>query len=78
MAACFVHAILAARGSGPMLGCSSMPPLVVAVDPQNRSHLLAGTDLGLLGSRNGGLTWTPEAPDLIFGAVFAVTFSRRR
>jgi photosystem II stability/assembly factor-like uncharacterized protein len=48
--------------------------LVVAVDPQNGSHLLAGTDLGLLGSRNGGLSWTPEAPDLIFGAVFAVTF----
>ena len=48
--------------------------LVVAVDPQNGSHLLAGTDLGLLGSRNGGLSWTPEAPDRIFGAVFAVTF----
>ena len=31
--------------------------LVVAVDPQNGSHLLAGTDLGLLGSRNGGLSW---------------------
>ncbi len=48
--------------------------LVVAVDPQNGSHVLAGTDLGLLGSRNGGLTWTHQAPDLIFGAVFAVTF----
>ena len=31
--------------------------LVVAVDPQNGSHLLAGTDLGLLSSRNGGLSW---------------------
>jgi photosystem II stability/assembly factor-like uncharacterized protein len=48
--------------------------LVVAIDPRNGSHLLAGTDLGLLGSRNGGLSWTPEAPDLISGAVFAVTF----
>ena len=48
--------------------------LVVAVDPQNGPRLLAGTDLGLLGSRNGGLSWTPEAPDLIFGAVFALTF----
>jgi photosystem II stability/assembly factor-like uncharacterized protein len=48
--------------------------LVVAVDPQNGSHLLAGTDLGLLASRNGGLSWTAEAPDLIVGAVFAVTF----
>lgn len=48
--------------------------LVVAIDPQDGSHLLAGTDLGLLGSRNGGLNWTPEAPDLIFGPIFAVTF----
>ena len=48
--------------------------LVVAIDPRNGSHLLAGTDLGLLGSRNGGLSWTRETPDLIFGAVFAVTF----
>jgi hypothetical protein len=31
-------------------------PLIVAVDSRNPSHLLAGTDLGLLGSRNGGLT----------------------
>jgi photosystem II stability/assembly factor-like uncharacterized protein len=36
---------------------------------------LVGTDLGLLGSRNGGRSWSPEAPDLIFGAVFAVAFS---
>ena len=50
--------------------------LVVAIDPQNPSHLLAGTDLGLLGSHNGGLSWAPEAPDRIFGAVFAVTFLR--
>lgn len=48
--------------------------LVVAVDPQNGSHLLAGTDLGLLRSRNGGLSWTREAADRISGAVFAVTF----
>jgi photosystem II stability/assembly factor-like uncharacterized protein len=50
--------------------------LVVAIDPQKPAHLLAGTDLGLLGSHNGGLTWAPEAPDHIFGAVFAVTFLR--
>ena len=37
-------------------------PLIVAVDSRNPSHLLAGTDLGLLGSRDGGLTWAPEAP----------------
>jgi photosystem II stability/assembly factor-like uncharacterized protein len=49
-------------------------PLVVAVDPREPSHLLAGTDLGLIASHNGGLTWAPEARDLIFGAVFAVIF----
>jgi photosystem II stability/assembly factor-like uncharacterized protein len=49
--------------------------LVVAVDPRDPAHLLVGTDLGLVGSRNGGRSWTPEAPELIFGAVFAVAFS---
>jgi photosystem II stability/assembly factor-like uncharacterized protein len=49
-------------------------PLIVAVDPRNPSHLLAGTDLGLIVSYNGGLTWAPEARDLIFGAAFAVVF----
>ena len=49
--------------------------LTVAVDPRDPAHLLIGTDLGLLGSRNGGRSWAPEAPDLIFGAVFAVAFS---
>ncbi len=49
-------------------------PLVVAVDPQNPSHLLAGTDLGLISSQNAGLTWAPEARDLIFGFAFAVMF----
>src|SRR5262249_28403787 len=49
--------------------------LVVAVDPRDSSHLLAGTDLGILSSRNGGRSWVAEAPDVIFGAVFAVAFS---
>ena len=35
-------------------------PLIVAVDPRNPSHLLAGTDLGLIVSNNGGLTWLPK------------------
>src|SRR5690242_20185238 len=48
--------------------------LIVAINPTNASHLLAGTDLGLLGSRNAGLSWAPEADDQIFGAVFAITF----
>src|SRR6185503_16730963 len=49
--------------------------LVIAVDPRDPSHLLVGTDLGILSSRNGGRSWRSEASELIFGAVFAVAFS---
>jgi photosystem II stability/assembly factor-like uncharacterized protein len=49
--------------------------LVIAVDPRDSSHLLVGTDLGILSSRNGGRSWAPEARDLIIGAVFALAFS---
>ena len=49
--------------------------LIIAVDPRDSSHLLVGTDLGILSSRNGGRSWVPEARDLIVGAVFALAFS---
>ncbi len=49
--------------------------IILAVDPRNSSHLLVGTDLGVLSSRNGGRSWVPEARDLIVGAVFALAFS---
>ena len=49
--------------------------LVIAVDPRDSSHLLAGTDLGILSSRNGGRSWVLEARDGIIGAVFAIAFS---
>jgi photosystem II stability/assembly factor-like uncharacterized protein len=49
--------------------------LIIAVDPRDSSHLLVGTDLGILSSHNGGRSWAPEARDLIIGAVFALTFS---
>jgi photosystem II stability/assembly factor-like uncharacterized protein len=49
--------------------------LIIAVDPRDSSHLLAGTDLGILSSHNGGRSWTPEARHLIIGAVFALAFS---
>jgi photosystem II stability/assembly factor-like uncharacterized protein len=49
--------------------------LVIAVDPRDSSHLLVGTDLGILSSHNGGRSWVPEARDLIIGAVFALAFS---
>lgn len=49
--------------------------LAVAVDPRDPNHLLLGTDLGLMRSRTGGRSWTPEAPAQIVGAVFALAFS---
>jgi photosystem II stability/assembly factor-like uncharacterized protein len=49
--------------------------LIIAVDPRDSSHLLVGTDLGILSSHNGGRSWTPEARDVIIGAVFALAFS---
>jgi photosystem II stability/assembly factor-like uncharacterized protein len=49
--------------------------LVIAVDPRDSSHLLVGTDLGILSSHNGGRSWAPEARDVIIGAVFALAFS---
>src|SRR3954464_92527 len=49
--------------------------LVIAVDPRDSSHLLVGTDLGILSSRNGGRSWMPEGRDVIIGAGFALAFS---
>jgi photosystem II stability/assembly factor-like uncharacterized protein len=49
--------------------------LTVAVDPRDPNHLLMGTDIGLLASSNGGRSWSPEAQELISGAVFAIAFS---
>jgi photosystem II stability/assembly factor-like uncharacterized protein len=48
--------------------------LTVAVDPGDPNHLLMGTDIGLLRSRNGGRSWAPEGQGQIIGAVFAVEF----
>jgi photosystem II stability/assembly factor-like uncharacterized protein len=49
--------------------------LIIAVDPRDSSHLLAGTDLGILSSHNGGRSWVPDARDLIIGEVFALAFA---
>jgi photosystem II stability/assembly factor-like uncharacterized protein len=48
--------------------------LTVAVDPRDPARLLLGTDLGLMRSESGGRSWTPEAPGLMVGAVFALAF----
>src|SRR3984957_18772801 len=49
--------------------------LIIAVDPHDSSHLLVGTDLGILSSHNGGRSWVPEARDAIIGEGFALAFS---
>src|ERR1700738_5213102 len=49
--------------------------LVIAVDPRDSSHLLGGTDFGILSSHTRGRSWVPEARDVIIGAVFALAFS---
>jgi len=49
--------------------------LTVAVDPRDPDHILMGTDTGLFSTTSGGRSWSPEAPGLISGAVFAIAFS---
>jgi len=46
----------------------------LAISPADPNHLLLGTDSSLLVSRTGGRDWKREAPDTLFGAVFAATF----
>lgn len=48
--------------------------LALAVNPADPNHLLLGTDSRLLASRSGGRDWKQEAPAMLFGAIFAVTF----
>src|SRR3981081_1791117 len=49
--------------------------LVIAVDPRDSSHLLVGTDLGILRSHDGGPRWWPTARPVVLGAVLALAFS---
>src|SRR6266849_1641780 len=48
--------------------------LAVALDPNDTTRLLLGTDSGLLESRNGGLDWDLVAADVLIGPVLAVAF----
>jgi photosystem II stability/assembly factor-like uncharacterized protein len=66
-------------GGGPWLnadvGLFLRAALAVAVDPRDPNHLLLGTELGLMRSRSGGRSWTPEGQGQIIGPVFALAFS---
>ena len=66
--------ISARAGSTPTSGLFLGGAVALAIDPSDSTHLLLGTDTGLLRSRNGGRAWTPEEPGKLFGSVFAVTF----
>src|SRR5580765_5817231 len=46
----------------------------LALSPRAADHLLLATDSGVLSSRNGGRDWMVEAPDVLVGAAFAVTY----
>ncbi len=47
----------------------------LAISPTDVDHLLLGAESGLLRSRNGGRDWTIEAPAIVLGPVFALTFA---
>jgi photosystem II stability/assembly factor-like uncharacterized protein len=46
----------------------------LAVHPVESNRLLLGTDTGLLYSESGGRQWQKQAPERLFGAVFAVMY----
>jgi photosystem II stability/assembly factor-like uncharacterized protein len=48
--------------------------LALAVSPVDTHHLLLATDTGVARSRNGGRDWVAEAPNILVGPAFAVTF----
>jgi photosystem II stability/assembly factor-like uncharacterized protein len=50
--------------------------IVLAISPTDHNDLLLGTESGLFFSRNGGRDWDVEAPSLILGSVFALSFSK--
>jgi photosystem II stability/assembly factor-like uncharacterized protein len=50
--------------------------IALAISPADHNHLLLGTESGLFASRNGGRDWDVEAPSLILGSVFAVSFNK--
>jgi photosystem II stability/assembly factor-like uncharacterized protein len=49
--------------------------IAIAVDPNDPAHLLLGTDIGLLRTRNGGRQWAIETTEGLIGQVTAVAFT---
>ena len=49
--------------------------LALAISPTDINHLLLGAESGLLRSRNGGRDWTIEAPSIVLGSVFVLSFA---
>jgi photosystem II stability/assembly factor-like uncharacterized protein len=50
--------------------------IALAISPTDHNDLLLGTESGLFASRNGGRDWDVEAPSLILGSVFALSFGK--
>ena len=46
----------------------------LAINPARSDQLLLATDSGVLTSRNAGRDWTVEAPNVLVGTAFAVTY----
>src|SRR5262249_48923134 len=51
-------------------GIPSVPVNAFAIDPNNSTHLFAGTDVGVYASTDGGVSWSPFGTGLPAVAVF--------
>lgn len=52
----------------------NLPVNCIVLNPQNASHILVGTDLGVFETTNGGLSWFQTDPSLPNVAVFDMTY----
>src|SRR5262249_40448702 len=59
-------------------GIPNVPVNSFAIDPNDSSHLFAGTDIGVYDSINGGLTWNPFGTGLPAVAVFGMAIVQPR
>ena len=66
-----------ANGSGPN-GLPQVPVNAFVIDPANSNRLLAGTDIGVYSSDDGGANWTPVGTGLPRVAVFDMGVTSER